>query len=85
VTACLALAGEGQLTPATPQEGRRKKEVRSRTGVAGILSDRDAIIRLVSAVLAGQNDEWTEGRRYIGPGIPRRLRESRNQRDWRDY
>jgi putative transposase len=36
----------------------------------GIFPGRDAIMGLVGAILAGQNDEWTESRRFRGLEIP---------------
>ena len=60
-------AAPWSFIPVTNPLERLNKEIKRRTKVVGIFPTRASALRLVGMILAEQDDEWQDGRRYFRP------------------
>lgn len=68
--ACLAFPAEHQARIRTTNGMERlSQELKRRTRVVRIFPNRDACLRLVTALAMEQSDEWVSGRRYLDVGL----------------
>jgi transposase-like protein len=68
--ACLAFPAEHQARVRTTNGMERlSQELKRRTRVVRIFPNREACLRLVTALAMEQSDEWVSGRRYLDVGL----------------
>ena len=73
----------GGSGPQTPGASQQERDIRRRTDVVGIFTNRTAARRLVGTVLHEQHDEWAIGRLNVTPSLTnfnQALRRSRTRR-----